>query len=98
MPSRIPLVAGLAATALAVLPAIALAIPPEPLPSPCERPNPPVTCFAGSPKGTLSSATRTPQGLVVAGTAQDPDAPGPVDVRVEVNGMPTGQLTTTSGA
>jgi len=90
--------AALAAAALALLPGAAIAEPPEPLPPPCERPNPPATCFAGTPTGALSSATRTPQGLVVAGTAQDPDAPGPVQISVEVDGVQAGLLTTSGGA
>ena len=99
MPVRKRLVAAcLAVTAFAVVPAVATAKPPDPLPAPCERPNPPATCFAGTPTGTLSSAVRTPQGLVVVGTAQDPDASGPVEVSVEVDGTQVGRLTTSYGA
>jgi hypothetical protein len=38
--------------------------------------------------------SRTPAGLVVTGTARDPDATGPTEISVEVNGRYTGSLWT----
>jgi len=70
----------------------ATAIPPDPLPKPCERPNPPPRCGSGTPKGTLASVERTPAGLVVTGSANDPDAPSPVEVAIQINGEYLGTL------
>ena len=89
---------GLAVAALAMLPSGATGLPADPLPSLCERLDPPATCFAAIPTGMLSSATRAPQGLVVVGTAQHPDAPGPLEVSVEVDGNQAGRLTTSNGS
>jgi hypothetical protein len=66
--------------------------PPEPR-DPCDKPNPPAHCVPRYlPEGTLILVSRLPAGIFVSGTAIDPDAPGPVEVVVEVNGWDTGRL------
>jgi hypothetical protein len=91
-PRNLATVLILAVAAVGAAAAPAFAIPPDPPPKPCERPNPPPICTAGSPKGTLTEARREPAGLVVAGTATDPDAPGAVTVSITVDDVPVGSL------
>jgi hypothetical protein len=90
---------GLALAACLTLVSIALptglseAIPPEGPPAlPCERPHSPASCFAASPTGTLTAVSRPPSGVLVSGTANDPDAPGPVEVTVHVSGSYVGSV------
>lgn len=61
----------------------------------CERPNPPPICsdesqppipVRGSPEGMLDSVVRRPDGVLVSGTAIDPDAAGPVEVVISIVG------------
>jgi hypothetical protein len=86
--------ASITVLAIALSAAPAHAIPPDPPPpkDPCERPKPPPACTAGNPTGTLAAVSRTPSGLQVSGTATDPDAPGPVQVSIEVDGYHGGYL------
>jgi hypothetical protein len=86
------LVAALVAVLLATLTAPASAIPDDPLPHPCERPKPPPHCFAGTPTGTLTTLSRTPAGIIATGSAQDPDASGPVRIAIDVDGRFAGEL------
>jgi hypothetical protein len=44
------------------------------------------------PTGNLATVTRTPAGIVVTGDATDPDASGPVQVDVEVDGVVVGSM------
>jgi len=69
------------------------AIPDDPIPlDPCERPKPPLYCFAGSPTGTLTSLSRTPTGIIATGSAEDPDASGPVRITINVDSRFVGEL------
>jgi Fibronectin type III domain len=85
----------LVAVAVAVAPAVsapdAAAMRPDP-PEPCLASVPPPSC--GIPTGTFTSMTRQPAGLVVSGTAKDPDSPGSLQVQFRVDGSPLGSLFT----
>ena len=59
---------------------------------PCDAVTPPTYC--GVPTGTFASMTRQPAGLVVSGTAKDPDASGPVQVQFKVGASILGNLWT----
>jgi hypothetical protein len=69
----------------------ALAQPIDPL-DPCNRAIPPLYC--GIPAGSFSSMTRQPSGLVVSGTAKDPDGSGPLQVQFRVGTTYLGSLWT----
>jgi endonuclease/exonuclease/phosphatase family metal-dependent hydrolase len=64
--------------------------PPDP--DPCSRRNPPPGCTVGNPKGTLAGVTRDASGVHVSGAASDPDAAGPVEVTIEINGRYVGSV------
>ena len=70
----------------------ARALPIDPPVRPCERPVPPPSCGSGNPTGTLTTVRREPPGLVVAGTATDPDATGTVTVAVTVDDVTVGTV------
>ncbi|MEV4630283.1 fibronectin type III domain-containing protein [Micromonospora sp. NPDC049523] len=70
----------------------------------CDVPNPPPVCDpgdgAGSPTVTLATPIRQPSGLVVSGTAKDPDGSTGVQVQIKIQGVVVGTLTAnrTTGA
>jgi len=88
------LTAALASLAVLVLPTAA----PAHAASPCTWDNPPAWCFeepddsVDDPTGTLSSVTRSPGGITVAGQARDRNG-GPVSVTISVGSTVVGTLT-----
>ena len=67
----------------------------------CSGPNPPPSCDPAdpptrenNPTGSLTAVSRQPAGLVVTGTAQDPDTEAAVHVVITVDGTSIGTLTT----
>lgn len=71
----------------------------------CDVPKPPPICgpvdpqpSPSSPTGALTGVMRLPAGLLVTGTAKDPDAPGEVSIRVYAKNVYLGSAQTVRGA
>ncbi|MEV0397091.1 fibronectin type III domain-containing protein [Polymorphospora rubra] len=90
-PIRAVIVAALAVTGGLAVPAAPAHAAPF-----CERPNPPPACDTGGPglppRGSLSTATRVPAGILVTGRAEDPDG-GNVRVDLSIGGRKVGSVT-----